>query len=136
MMPPHRWDPSRTRFRRSSGLLVAIGVVLLVGGLAYWHHHTDGLFAAAAALLSCLLGLLGVRLIAAVVPRRADDSPWVLLNMLLRMAIPLGICLVALLNGSQFLQFGFAYYLLVFYQLTLVIDVLWSIARLKQSPVS
>jgi O-antigen/teichoic acid export membrane protein len=126
------WNPLRTVPRGQSRLLATVAVVLLVGGVAYWQHQTEGLFAASAALLTCMLGVLAVRLIAVLVPNRLDNSPWILLNMLLRMAIPLGICLVALLNSSQFLQFGFAYYLVVFYQLTLVIDVSWSIARLKQ----
>ena len=107
-------------------------VVVAVGSVAYLQHQTDGLLAAAIALLVCLLGVMTARLIGLLLPQRFVHGQGILLSMLVRMAIPLGICLVALLNGSQFLQFGFAYYLVVFYQLTLVIDVSWSIARLKQ----
>jgi hypothetical protein len=115
-----------------AGGAVVMTVVVAVGSVAYLQHQTDGLLAATIALLVCLLGVMTARLIGLLLPQRFVHGQGILLSMLLRMAIPLGICLVALLNGSQFLQFGFAYYLVVFYQLTLVIDVSWSIARLKQ----
>lgn len=107
-------------------------VVFAVGSVAYLQHQTDGLLAAAIALLVCLLGVTTARLVGLLLPQRFVHGQGILLNMLLRMAIPLTLCIVALLNKSQFLQFGFAYYLVVFYQMTLVIDVCWSIAGLKK----
>ena len=128
-----RCNPSQMASQAMLGPLAVFVVVLLVGGVAYWQHQFDGLFAASTALLACLFGVLAGRLMGMLVPRSCTNSQWVLFNMLLRMAIPLAVCIVALLNRSPFLQFGFAYYLLVFYQLTLAIDVYGSIARLKQS---
>ena len=107
-------------------------VVVAVSSVAYAQHQTTGLLAAAIALLACLLGVMAARLIGLFLPQRFVNGQGILLSMLLRMAIPLTLCIVALLNKSQFLQFGFAYYLVIFYQMTLVIDVSWSIARLKQ----
>ena len=135
-MNAHRHNPLRLKSSAMAGGAVVMTVVVAVGSVAYLQHQTDGLLAAAIALLVCLLGVMTTRLIGLLLPQRFVHGQGILLSMLLRMAIPLTLCIVALLNKSQFLQFGFAYYLLVFYQLTLVVDVCWSITRLKQPLVN
>ncbi len=111
--------------------LVVLTVATPVGLFAYWQHQTPGLVAAALALLTCGIGIVAARLVGMLLSGPAASNYRMLFGMLIRMAVPLLLCMVVVLEESPLLQYGFAYYLLIFYQLLLVIDVYWSIVKLK-----
>ncbi|MDP7267962.1 MAG: hypothetical protein QF408_07285 [Pirellulales bacterium] len=131
-MIAHHWNLFWNHPRLAIAGLVILTVVTPVGLFAYWQHQTPGLVAAALALLTCGIGVVVARLVGMLLlPGPAATNYRMLFGMLIRMAVPLLLCMVVVLEESPLLQYGFAYYLLIFYQLLLVIDVYWSIVKLK-----
>ncbi len=129
--------PSRIDRRyMAGGALAILAVVILVGSVAYWQHQLQGLLAAATALFICGLGIASARLVGLFLSGPVAVNYRMLFGMFIRMAVPLLLCMVLVFEGSPLLQLGFVYYLLVFYQLSLAVDICWSVARLKQSLAS
>ena len=127
--------PSRT-YRRytAGGALAILAVVILVGSVAYWQHQLQGLLAAATALFICGLGIALARLVGLFLSGPVAVNYRLLFGIFIRMAVPLLLCMVLVFEESPLLQLGFVYYLLVFYQLSLVVDVCWTVTSLKHSP--
>ena len=133
-MTAHHGNLFRNHPRLATAGLVALTVVIPVGLFAYWQHQTPGLVATILALLTCGIGIVAARLVGMLLSGPAATNYRMLFGMLIRMAVPLLLCMVLVLQESPLLQYGFVYYLLVFYQLTLVVDVCWTVTSLKHSP--
>ena len=108
------------------GLAVA-AVFAVVGPLAWSGRGMAGLAAAAIAAAICLLGAA----LALVACHKLRDPKYglqcMLIGTLLRMGIPLGAALAVQAQGGALAQAGLLVYLIVFYPVTLGLEVFMSL---------
>ena len=101
-------------------------VAYLLGG--YW-----SLVAALLAFAVCGFAVIAHRLLFLMVfGDRIAAAYCTLGGMLLRMALPLGVCLILAINRSPLLDAGFAQYLIAAYLIALSVDVFWIVFKLKK----
>jgi hypothetical protein len=84
--------------------------------------------AAAVALLFCLVGGLMGLVIGDLFRGPAQPLVPLLLSMLCRMGVPLGLFLLVYRRGGTLANAGFAYYLIGFYLLMLLVDSVMTVS--------
>jgi len=108
-------------------VLAVVGLYLLVAPLAWYWSGSTGLVAATVAGICCLVGS-GIALITGEpfrTPRRALYG--MLLGMAFRMGVPLAVALVVYAQAGLLIRAGFVYYLLVFFEVALLVEVFLSL---------
>ena len=101
-------------------------VAYLLGG--YW-----SLVAAFLAIFVCGFAVIAHRLLFSLVfGDRIAAAYCSLGGMLLRMALPLSVCLILEMNRSPLLDAGFAQYLIAAYLIVLSVDVTQTVFKLKK----
>lgn len=115
----------------TSALLVVGTVVAAVG---YAVSGWVGVGSAALALaISLFSGLMALAL--SVWCRSPELVVYqVLLGMLPRMGIPLGACMIVMLQGGPLAQAGFVFYIMAFYFVTLALETFLVVGGLERSP--
>jgi hypothetical protein len=107
--------------------LLLAAACLLVLPVAISLHGTDGFVAACAGIIvvwfASSLGMAVGELFHG--PNAALSK--LLLGMVIRMAIPLAACLLALLTDSRLAEAGFVFYVLVFYLAALPVDTILAV---------
>ncbi|MBN1589970.1 MAG: hypothetical protein JW888_10680 [Pirellulales bacterium] len=124
---------SRGLVTRATVLVLAVAVVyLLVAPGAWCFGGPVGPVSAAVAGLCCLAGAM-LALISGEPFRTTERAlHGMLLGMAFRMGIPLGVGLAVYLHGGALVQAGFIYYLLVFFEITLLVEVYLSLPPLQR----
>jgi hypothetical protein len=126
----------RTTGRLSVLAVVLIAVAMAASPLAFWLSGFGG-------LLACALSAVFIWFASAVAsalghfahgPNQALTS--LLISMLVRMAIPLVACMVALASGSQLVGSGFVFYVLGFYLIALPIDTIFAVVSSPKTHLS
>jgi len=108
------------------GVCAAIGFVLS-GGI--------GVAAATLAAAACLLGTLSAVAITNLIPASNQQQATynLLAGSLLRMMIPLAVCLAVTIKGQHLVAGGFIAYLLVMYLTLLVLETLLATRTLRRA---
>ncbi|HLA84966.1 MAG TPA: hypothetical protein VJL29_09240 [Thermoguttaceae bacterium] len=117
-----------------AGLLAAamIGACLLAAPVGWHAHGRAGWKAAVAAALICWLGATAA--LVAAEPFRAAGRMLhaMLVGMILRMGIPLAGALVVGSRVENLIAAGFPYYVVFFFEVALVVEVLLSLPPIPQ----
>tara|TARA_Y100001934_G_scaffold235197_1_gene285789 strand:+ start:33 stop:485 length:453 start_codon:yes stop_codon:yes gene_type:complete len=114
----------------AGSLLAMVIFASLLGGY-------QSLVAAVLSFTVCLLAVVANRtLILIVFKNRLAPAYCTLSGMLLRMALPLSVCLALAWRQSPLLDAGFAYFLIVSYLIILMCDVSNMILKLKIKPAA
>jgi hypothetical protein len=117
---------------RAVGLLVLFTAFwLLAAPLAGWLSGRQGLLAAGLAALVCLVsGWVAMGATALLAPP-TQPAAHVLLGMMVRMSLPLLVCLVTIQRYPWLIDAGFAWFLIAAFCLALGFETLISIGQLE-----
>ncbi len=122
-------DFSRYRVIGWASSAIAVLTLLL---LAFLLGSYQGLTAASLAFVVCLFAVFINRLLILFLSgNRIAPAYCTLIGMLLRMALPLALCMALALKQSPLLDEGFAYYLIASYLIVLTADVSMTLFKLK-----
>ncbi len=109
-------------------LAIVVGLVLAPGAATGWMISGPwGIAAAVVAAVSCWMGAASALAAAALLSGVANGLGGLLAGMGLRMGIPLTCGLLLQLTGGPLTEAGVLYYLLVFYPITLSVEIALSI---------
>lgn len=108
----------------TGALLLALPVYAWVGWI---HHASAGVWSAAAACGTCLVGALGALLATGMARNGPQAVNAVLLGMLFRLGIPLGMGLFLQEQGGALSEAGIFGMILAYYLLALVVETLLSL---------
>ena len=113
------------------GLLTAavLGLLLVVGPVAWAFRGLMGSLAAGIAAAACLAGAAPALAAGRWLGKPSQVVPNALIGTALRMGIPLGIGLAIHLHNGPLAKAGLLYYLLVFYPVTLGIETALTLPR-------
>jgi hypothetical protein len=113
-------------------LLAAMTVLFaLVAPIAWYVAGQMGIIAATVAALACLLGGAAALVAGEFLRDEKAAAARMMVEMLLRMGLPLATCIVVFLKGRPLIDAGFAFYLLAFYLPLLTVEILLSLARVE-----
>ena len=125
-----------TRFRprglpASVAMLSAVLAVsyLVLAPFAYRLQGGSGLSAAAVAAVVCLVSAIGGMLLSQCLGGPNHAIAGVLSGMMLRMGLPLAVCMIVYLQSGALAEAGFVFYVLAFYLVTLAIDTWMATGR-------
>lgn len=90
--------------------------------------------AALAAGTVCLVSGLGALAVGRVFHSPQTMVHGVLLGMMIRMALPLAVCLVVYVQGGVLADHGMAFFLLGIYPLMLLVETVLSVRSLSPAP--
>jgi len=108
-------------------VLAVVAFYALVAPVAWYLSGPNGPVSAAVAGSCCLLGA-GLALVSGEPFRATRRAMYgMLLGMAFRMGVPLTVGLLIHYHGGLLAQTGFVYYLLVFFELTLLVEVYLSL---------
>ncbi len=125
-----------SRYRVIGWACSAIAILTLLL-LAFLLESYQGLTAASLAFAVCLFAVFMNRSLILFLPgNRITPAHCTLIGMLLRMALPLGLCMVLAVKQSPLLDQGFAYYLIISYLIVLIADVSTTLFKLKMEPAT
>lgn len=109
---------------KTAVLAIVVLVVFMVAAPVVFHiSGTTGVTAAGLAATACLLGAAIALLAGQRVQGPEHALAALLVGMIARMGVPLIIGLVTHLRGGPLAEAGLLYYLLIFYPVTLTIEV-------------
>jgi hypothetical protein len=118
-------------FLRSASLLAAcvLAAALLIMPYAMWHEGSGGPVGLAIAAAICLLsGWIAEAIVTAL--GRTTPLGATLIGMMVRMMLPLGVCVAILASGQTGRQhLAFVLYLLAFYMITLTLETCLAVKR-------
>jgi hypothetical protein len=115
-------------------LTLAVFVVLMAAAPVVFHiGGAMGLAAAGLAAALCLLGAATALVVSHLVREPQHALAALLIGTTARMGVPLLIGLVAHLRGGPLADAGLMYYLLVFYPVTLTVEISMSLPQRRQS---
>lgn len=104
---------------------IAAGCLVLLPLAYYWHGGIGVAAATVAAVLCALCGAAAVVLSEALRPQPKLAMYEVLTSAVLRMAIPLIVCMVIYHQGGALVEGQFVFYLLAFYALMLLAEIVY-----------
>ena len=114
----------------SVSMLVLLSAAALLGGY-------ESLAAAFLAFNVCALAVIANRMLALIVfKNRLAPAYCTLSGMLLRMALPLSLCVALAWRQSPLLEAGFGYFVIASYLIVLAIDVSKTVLKLKMKPAT
>lgn len=103
-------------------LLAALSLFAALLPVAYHTSAMNGVAALSVAAGACLVPMLLALLIADLLPGPEFAMHNLGIGMFLRMAVPMGVCVVVYATGGPLADAGMAYYLLVFYPVLLTVE--------------
>ncbi|OUT68817.1 MAG: hypothetical protein CBB70_05230 [Planctomycetaceae bacterium TMED10] len=122
---------------RAIGRLCFVLAIFSLLVFAFLIGSYQGLTAALLAFSVCLIAVFTNRIFSLLVFRnRLAPTYYTLIGMLLRMGLPLGLCMALALTQSPLLDQGFAYYLIASYLIVLAVDVSMTLFKLKMEPAA
>ena len=118
------------------GIGLFVSMVMLLSAAALLGGY-QSLLAAFLAFNVCALAVIANRVLALFFFKNHLAPAYCTLSgMLLRMALPLSLCLALAWKQSPLLDAGFGYFLIVSYLIVLAIDVSNAVLKLKVNPVT
>ena len=126
----------RGHFRGFVGIGLSVSLVMLLSAAAMFGGY-QSLTAAFLAFNVCALAVIANRvLVLLFFKNRLAPAYCTLSGMLLRMALPLSLCLLLAWKQSPMLEAGFGYFLIASYLIVLAIDVSNAVLKLKIKPAT
>ena len=121
---------------RAIGRLCFVLAIFSLLVFAFLIGSYQGLTAALLAFSVCLIAVFTNRIFSLLVFGNRLAPTYTLIGMLLRMGLPLGLCMALALTQSPLLDQGFAYYLIASYLIVLTVDVSMTLFKLKMEPAA
>ena len=116
--------------------LVMVGFSLLIAPVIWYASGRVGLISAAMAGLACLVGC-GMALVVGEPFRRTRRLlHGMLFGMLFRMGVPFVVALIVNQSGRYLMDAGFIYYLVVYFEVALLVEVFLSLPPAEQRKTS
>ena len=111
--------------------LALSAALVVVAPLAYWQYQWQGAIAALAGAAVVWTASMLACIVSDRFRRQGEPLVSLLVGMLLRMFLPLGACLVVLLNGGPLAAAGFVYFVLAFYLLALPVETMLAVSTVQ-----